>query len=250
METFVMLKRSEETLALFNSPNAFTLLSLIAYRARRTTAFNVHNLTVGQSLIGDYGSCGLTRQQYRTALSNLVKWQFVTIKSTNKGTIATIVGTKVYDINCELANHQLPLKQPTANHQTTTNKNVKKEKNANNTTGVGGFEEFWEAYPKKKSKQNAINWWKKNKPSQDLQLRMHSTLYTLKGSPEWLKDKGQFIPYPASWLNAGGWDDGVGDTQSSVEKKCQFCGDPSTVYIGGKGHRCSKAECRARFNLL
>ena len=28
-----------------------------------------------------------------------------------------------------------------------------------------------------------------------------------KRSQDWLKDGGQFIPYPATWLNAGGWED-------------------------------------------
>jgi hypothetical protein len=34
-----------------------------------------------------------------------------------------------------------------------------------------------------------------------------NTLAELSASHEWRKDNGQFIPYPASWLNAGGWDD-------------------------------------------
>jgi hypothetical protein len=33
------------------------------------------------------------------------------------------------------------------------------------------------------------------------------TLAALKASGDWQKDNGQFIPHPASWLNAGGWDD-------------------------------------------
>ncbi len=120
----------------------------------------------------------------------------------------------------------------------------REEKNTNN-----GFEEFWEAYPKKKSKGDALKWWKKNKPSQELQLKIHSTLYSLKGSPEWLKDGGQYAPYPATWLNADGWNDEI-KTNKPVERKCQFCGEPSTVYGDGKGPRCSKAECRIKWDLL
>jgi hypothetical protein len=28
-----------------------------------------------------------------------------------------------------------------------------------------------------------------------------------KNSNEWIKENGQFIPYPATWLNAKGWED-------------------------------------------
>jgi len=28
-----------------------------------------------------------------------------------------------------------------------------------------------------------------------------------KKSPEWTKDNGKYIPYPATWLNAKGWED-------------------------------------------
>jgi len=32
--------------------------------------------------------------------------------------------------------------------------------------------------------------------------------YTKK-TEEWQKEKGQYIPYPASWLNARGWEDEI-----------------------------------------
>jgi hypothetical protein len=250
MDTFIMLKRSEETLALAtNDPNAFTLLSLIALRARRTNIYNKHNLKIGEALIGDYATLGMKRGQYREATKRLTKHGFITIKTTNKGTITTIVDTRVYDINIDddnhQPNHQATIQQPSNNHPTTTNKNVKKENNANNEKEVEGFQEFWEAYPKKKSKQSAINWWKKNKPSQELQLRIHSTLYALKGSPEWLKDKGQFIPYPASWLNTGGWDDDVGVKHTPTVRTCKYCNKPAVAAYGRNWH-CGGTECRAK----
>jgi hypothetical protein len=30
-----------------------------------------------------------------------------------------------------------------------------------------------------------------------------------KTSADWTRDGGQFVPYPASWLNAGGWQDDI-----------------------------------------
>ena len=62
-----------------------------------------------------------------------------------------------------------------------------------------GFDEFWQAYPKKVSKGDAMKAWQKNKP--DLQTVLN-TLAWQKKSSEWTKDGGQFIPHPASYLNA------------------------------------------------
>ena len=28
-----------------------------------------------------------------------------------------------------------------------------------------------------------------------------------KHTPDWQKERGQYIPYPATWLNGKGWDD-------------------------------------------
>jgi hypothetical protein len=72
-----------------------------------------------------------------------------------------------------------------------------------------GFVEFWASYPRKKSKGDAIKAWNKLKPNLDLVSTILDAIYKAKGSPDWLKDNGQFIPYPASWLNARGWEDEI-----------------------------------------
>jgi hypothetical protein len=109
-----------------NAPNAFLLLFQIAWRAKRTNGFNAHGLKVGQAMVGDYKSIGLTEQKYRTAKGLLEKGGFATFKGTNKGTIASIINSRVFDINEEC--EQRP-KQRTNNEQTTTIKKEKKEKN-------------------------------------------------------------------------------------------------------------------------
>ena len=82
---------------------AFHLLSVIAIRADRET---------GEAKIGDWDSMGVTsRQTYRSALKRLIATNKVTTKSTNKGTVAKLVNTGVYDINQIEANQQ-PNQQP------------------------------------------------------------------------------------------------------------------------------------------
>jgi len=61
------------------------------------------------------------------------------------------------------------------------------------------FELFYQSYPKKKNKGDAEKAWKKHKP--DINLIMDAIAWQ-KTSQQWLKDNGQFIPYPASYLNS------------------------------------------------
>lgn len=81
----------------------------------------------------------------------------------------------------------------------------------------GGFEAFWTAYPKKKSKGQALSAWKKLKPDSSLQVVILKAIEAQKRSPDWQKDKGQYIPYPATWLNAMAWEDEVPAEQKRRE---------------------------------
>jgi len=69
------------------------------------------------------------------------------------------------------------------------------------------FNTFWQAYPKKRSKGDAIKAWAKLKPDEELFERIMQGLEKAKSSYDWQKDGGQYIPYPATWLNATGWED-------------------------------------------
>lgn len=135
---FVKLMRDSENFweMVSRRPSAFVLLTLIAMRARRTNDNNFDDLEIGEALIGDYETYGSTEQVYRTDKEFLKKYNFITIKSTTRGTIAKLVDTTIFDINFDSTNEQtnekLTNSQRTANEQPTTNKNVKKEKNEKN----------------------------------------------------------------------------------------------------------------------
>ncbi len=70
-----------------------------------------------------------------------------------------------------------------------------------------GFAEFWEQYPKKVAKPAAEKAWRKIKPSNRLLADLMAGLARQKASADWQKDGGQFIPHPATWLNARRWED-------------------------------------------
>lgn len=69
------------------------------------------------------------------------------------------------------------------------------------------FLKFWENYPKKKSKQEALRAWLKLKPDPELQTEILQAIENSKLDPQWLKNNGDYIPLPASWLNGKRWED-------------------------------------------
>jgi len=89
--------------------------------------------------------------------------------------------------------------------------NLESESNPNPTstqsTLKDRFETFWTAYPKKRSKGAAEKAWAKIKPNEQLLGEILDALERAKTSADWQKDGGQYIPYPATWLNAKGWED-------------------------------------------
>lgn len=70
-----------------------------------------------------------------------------------------------------------------------------------------GFSEFWAAYPRKQAKVDAVKAWKKLSPSPDLVTRIITSVQHACDSPAWRKDGGQFIPYPATYINGRRWED-------------------------------------------
>lgn len=71
------------------------------------------------------------------------------------------------------------------------------------------FEQFWAAYPKKKAKDDARRAWDKRRPDDALLAVMLRAIDVQRQSPDWQRNGGQYIPYPASWLNAARWTDVV-----------------------------------------
>lgn len=69
-----------------------------------------------------------------------------------------------------------------------------------------GFEDFWNAYPKRVGKGNAEKVWVKLKCN-SLLPQILTCIRKAKSSQDWTKEAGQFIPHPATWLNRKGWED-------------------------------------------
>jgi len=76
------------------------------------------------------------------------------------------------------------------------------------------FKQFWELYPKKTGKGKAWEEWEKItvKKDENLVSTMQKVLNILKETDQWKKEKGQFIPLPATWLHQRRWEDEI-DTE-------------------------------------
>lgn len=124
--SYVMLqKESEVEKFIGRNHNAFILLSIIALRAKRQEHPLNQDRKIREAEIGDYKNYGMTRSVYRTAIRSLVRDQIIAIKTTNKGTIATLLKDDIYDINVSDDNQQddqqVTIKSPSDDHQVTTN---------------------------------------------------------------------------------------------------------------------------------
>jgi hypothetical protein len=86
------------------------------------------------------------------------------------------------------------------------------------------FDQFWAQYPKKRSKGQAERAWAKITPDDALFRYILDGLERAKRSRDWIKDAGAYIPYPATWLNAKGWEDehderGIGNDRHGSKSK-------------------------------
>ncbi len=66
---------------------------------------------------------------------------------------------------------------------------------------ASGFDAFWNAYPKKQAKAEAIKAFLKLAPDKELLDRMLEALKLFARSDSWKYDNGRYIPLPATWLN-------------------------------------------------
>lgn len=154
--------------------------------------------------------CRVSRQELRTILDRLIATHKITQIATHKFSLITLIE---YDCATQIQTHSAPKKQPTINPPTllkTNRQNIKQSNNAltrEDERLEKSFDQFWAAYPKKTAKQQALKAFQKLNPNEELLNMILTSLERQKHSVQWTKDGGQYIPYPASWLNGRRWED-------------------------------------------
>ena len=131
---FIKLMREAEEL--FDKDiDAFVILTQMAFRSRRSSSkYDSDNLKANESLIGDHEKLKMSDRRYRDAKERVEhKYKLGTFKGTNKGTIATLTTTEIYDIN-SIVNDEQKDDQRTSQGRAedelrTTNKECKNIKN-------------------------------------------------------------------------------------------------------------------------
>lgn len=233
VDGFIILDRSVIDWRWFKNANVFRVFVYLLLKANFKPR-DFENMTIerGQA-VTSYPklseALGITEAQARTAIGNLKKTGEITVNSTSKFSVITITNYDKYQRADRWNNSQITDQEQSNNRQTADKKQtdnsqitaieqykqINKENKKTNTPlppkggemADNGFEKFWKAYPRKKAKDAALRAWKKLKPDESLLNVILAAIERQKQSDQWRKDKGQYIPYPATWLNGRRWED-------------------------------------------
>jgi hypothetical protein len=102
------------------------------------------------------------------------------------------------------------------------------------------FEEFWKIYPRKVAKGDARKAWTATTKIRPSLPELLKAVYAARASKQWLKDDGEFIPHPATWLRQERWEDchevDLSQMRGPGGKVCAYCGKNSVGSVGGIWH--------------
>jgi len=105
-------------------------------------------------------------------------------------------------------NGSLPKMTPTKEIKETTQK-----KDAQDAL-LTSFKTFYQAYPKHKARKKAGEAWNKLNPDDALFQTIMATLEKQKNCEDWKKEKGKYIPHPATWLSGERWKDEIPEVKA------------------------------------
>lgn len=107
-----------------------------------------------------------------------------------------------------------------------------------------GFDQWWALVPshRKIAKAKCRRLWDRRK----LEARAIEvmTAYSIdKASQQWVKDRGEFVPHPHTWLNEERYEREAGQSTAHDAPRCCRCGEAARYSIG------HQRFCKAHFNL-
>lgn len=89
------------------------------------------------------------------------------------------------------------------------------------------FEAFWSEYPRKDSRQDALQKWLDLNPSRELAEEIIDHVRQRKQLWEWKRSKGQYVPYAGSFLAQRRWEDDLSNRPR---------GDPARSFVDYTQH--------------
>lgn len=89
-----------------------------------------------------------------------------------------------------------------------------------------GFDQFWAAYPRKRKRLDALKAYEQARRDGVTLDTMLAALDWQRHQSQWVRDGGQYIPYPASWIRAGSYDDEPDEPIARVVERRSCPHDP------------------------
>ncbi len=157
----------------------------------------IGQLAIGRKMLSK--NVGISEQSLRTALTKLKSTSEITIKSTTKYSVITILKWNDY----QQATSKSTNEQPTINQQLTTNKKIR-SKEVKKDIYTSEFEKFWSLYPKKVGKQkSSTEWGKINKTEHE---KIYEDIPKRKEDDKWVNG---FVKDPERYLKSRQWEDEI-----------------------------------------
>lgn len=201
-----------------NKLNA-TQITIILLVIRYTSGFSRESHALSAGFLSN--ASGIHKQQIKEELNNLIDRKIITVTKE-----ASFSSSRELKLNMDISEwnisndyqetNLLPGTEfsttPGTEFSTTPGSEFTPQERNNikkyiKKCSCASFESFWSEYPKKISKQAALKAWNKLSPDDMLLKNILSALEIQTKSEQWTKDKGKYIPYPASWLNGMRWED-------------------------------------------
>lgn len=113
------------------------------------------------------------------------------------------------------------------------------------------FEEWWQFYPRKVAKLQALRTWMQIRPLPDHAFteRAIDAIERQKRSADFWKDSGRYIPHPSTWLNSGRYLDEEVEIPPEIKWQGRYSREPWGAYCERAGHDppCETSmQCRNR----
>lgn len=158
------------------------------------------------------GKLRLSRSAIRRALDKLKSTGETTVHTNNHWTTITLANWAEYQegqpTNGRQKSQPTADQRPTSDRPAATTKEGNKGRREEGNTAGPGFDEFYAAYPVHKAKGNAVKAWARLTDSERT-LCLPAIAAQVKAQHFRGADGKDYIPHPASWLNARRWEDEV-----------------------------------------
>lgn len=165
----------------------------------------------------------MTPKQTRTALDSLKEQGLIVTGNYNTNVLDRTMWYALTDLGSTICREGLTHLPQRADTFAQEGECIYKIQQSNNNKDIyGDFEKFWEAYPKKINKKDAMKAFQKVKENVDVLVK---AVNEQKNSQQWTKNGGQFIPYPATWLRGEQW-----QNKLEASKESNNSDEPSELF--------------------